>query len=399
MLDHVLSALQALASNKIRSALTMLGVIIGVLAVTLLVSVGDGARQYLDQTLSGMGTNLLVIQPGRRETRGFGPPTGNVARPLTMDDVDALTRQGTLLRGVSPVLMGGGTIRFEGRQRDSMVLGVGAEFSELRNMHVDVGTFVRQEDVDARRRIAVVGRVVAHELFGEDNPLGRPIRISDGRFRVVGILERKGTSLGFDLDDIVIIPATAAQDLFNQDSLNQIVTAARSKTEVLAAIGELEEILSRRRNGEKPFTIQSQDDLIGVFGNITSAMTAVLLAIASISLIVGGIGIMNIMLVSVRERTREIGVRRALGATRQDVLLQFLIEALVLATLGGLIGLGIGAGLVSLVHRFAPDLPLKLSPWIAAVAFGASFLVGVVSGVMPARRAAQLDPVDALRYE
>jgi putative ABC transport system permease protein len=399
VIDHMLSALQSLLSNKVRAGLTMLGVIIGVLAVTLLVSVGDGARAYLDKTLSGMGTNLLSIQPGRRETRGFGPPAGNVARPLTMDDVQALQRQGTLLRSVSPVIMGGGTVRFENRQRDTTVLGVGGSFGELRNMNVDAGTFVREEDVEGRRRVAVIGRVVASELFGTDNPLGKPIRIADGRFRIVGILEKKGTSLGFDLDDLVFIPATAAQDLFNQDHLTQIVTASRSKAEVAAAIQEIEDILARRRNGEKTFTIQSQDDLIGVFGTITTAMTATLLAIASISLVVGGIGIMNIMLVSVRERTREIGVRRALGATRRDILLQFLIEALVLATLGGLIGLGIGAGLVALVQKVAPDVPLKLSPWIGAVAFGASFVVGVVSGVMPARRAADLDPVDALRYE
>jgi putative ABC transport system permease protein len=188
-------------------------------------------------------------------------------------------------------------------------------------------------------------------------------------------------------------------DLFGQEHLAQIITAARSKAEVSAAMEELREVLMRRRNGEETFTIQSQDDLIGVFGTLTSAMTAALLAIASVSLIVGGIGIMNIMLVSVRERTREIGVRRALGATRQDILLQFLIEALVLASLGGVIGLALGGGVVALVNNVAPDVPLLLSPWIAAIAFGASFVVGIVSGVVPARRAALLNPVEALRYE
>jgi putative ABC transport system permease protein len=399
--DHFLSAFQALAANKIRAGLTMLGVVIGVLAVTLLVSVGDGARAYLDQTLSGLGTNLLNILPGRRETRGGfgGPPAGNVARPLTMDDARALERQATLLRAVSPIVSGGGAIRFETRQRDTLVFGVGPAFSDLRNMHVDVGTFVRQEDLDARRRVAIIGRTVARELFGSDNPLGKPIRIADGRFRIIGVLEQKGTTMGMDLDDLVFIPATTAQDLFSQEHLTQILTAARSKDEVRAATEEAEEILARRRNGEKTFTIQSMDDLISVFGTLTSAMTAALLAIASVSLVVGGIGIMNIMLVSVRERTREIGVRRALGATQQDVLLQFLIEALVLASLGGLVGLGLGSGVVALVNRWAPDVPLKLSPWIAAIAFGASFVVGVVSGVLPARRAASLEPVEALRYE
>ncbi len=400
MLDHILSALTALTANKVRSALTMLGVIIGVLAVTLLVSVGDGARAYIDESLASIGTNLLSVHPGKRETRGgFGPPQSNVARPLTMDDVSALERQGTLLRPVSPIVSGGGPVRFENRQRDTMIFGVGGAFSDLRNMHVDEGSFIRDEDVEARRRVAVIGRTVARELFASDNPLGRPIRIADGRFRIVGILEKRGTSMGFDMDDLVFIPATAAQDLFGMENLNQIVTAARNKEEVPQAIAEIEEILGRRRNGEITFTVQSQDDLIGVFGTITTAMTAALLAIASVSLVVGGIGIMNIMLVSVRERTREIGVRRALGATQQDILLQFLIEALVLATFGGLAGLGIGAGIIGLVNTYAPDVPIKLSPWIGAIAFGASFVVGVVSGVVPARRAALLDPVDALRYE
>jgi putative ABC transport system permease protein len=400
MFEHFLSALQALAANKVRSSLTMLGVVIGVMAVTLLVSVGDGARAYLETTLSGIGTNLLAIQPGKRETRGglAGPP-GSIAKPLTMDDVRALERQGTLLRGVSPLVTGGGTVRFENRQRDTSVFGVGSAFGDLRRMNVDVGAFVRDEDVEARRRVAVIGRTVARELFGTENPLGKPIRIADGRFRIIGILEPKGISLGFDLDDLVFIPATTALDLFHQENLTQVVTAARSKEDVRGAIEEIEDILARRRHGEKAFTIQSQDDLIRVFGTLTSAMTAALMAIASVSLVVGGIGIMNIMLVSVRERTREIGVRRAVGATREDVLLQFLIEAVVLAAVGGVVGLGLGGGVVSLVNRYAPDIPLKLSVWIGAVAFGASFVVGIVSGVVPARRAAMLNPVEALRYE
>ena len=374
MLDHLLSALTALRANKVRSALTMLGVIIGVLAVTLLVSVGDG----------------------RRETRGgFGPPMSNVAKPLTMDDVDALQRQSGLLRGVTGTVTGGGTVRYLGRERDTMVFGVGPAFSELRNMHVDTGTFVRDEDVTSRRRVAILGRTVVRELFGDENPLGKPIRVADGRFRVVGVMETHGASFGFDMDDMVFIPVTTAEDLFAQDHITQIVTAARSKDDVPQAMEEIDQILARRRNGEVNFTVQSQDDLMSAFGTLTTGLTWALLAIASVSLVVGGIGIMNIMLVSVRERTREIGVRRALGATRSDILWQFLIEAVALASVGGLLGMAMGLGIVTLVNRFVPALPLRFSPWIA----GAAFVVGVVSGVVPARRAARLDPVDALRYE
>jgi len=400
MIEYLLSAFVALGANKVRAALTMLGVIIGVLAVTLLIGVGDGARRYLDETLSGIGTNLLIVTPGRRETRGFGgPPQGNTQKPLVMDDVRALERQGTLLRGVSPSVAGGGAVRYMGRQRDVAVFGVGPAFPDLRNMHVEIGTFIRQEDLDGRHRVAVLGRTVERELFGDQSALGQPIRIADGRFRVIGIMEAKGTSLGFDLDDLVFIPATAAQDLFSTDSLTNIITAARSKEDVNAAMSEIEEILARRRNGDRTVTVQSQDDLLKTFGTLTSAMTLALGAIASISLVVGGIGIMNIMLVSVRERTREIGVRRAMGATRSDVLWQFLLESLVISSVGGGIGLSLGAAIVFAVKKYAPSIPVALSPWIAAIAFGSAFFVGVVSGVIPARRAALLDPVDALRYE
>ncbi|MFO0653145.1 MAG: ABC transporter permease [Polyangiales bacterium] len=401
MFEHVLSALLALGSNKLRAALTMLGVVIGVLAVTLLVSIGDGARSYLDRTLSSLGTNLLNVVPGRTETRGgFGPPPASgIARPLTMDDVRALERQATLIRGVSPVVTAGGTVRFRTRQRDTMVLGVGPQFSDLRNMHVDLGDFIREEDLQARRRVVILGRRVVRELFGDESALGQPVRIAGGRYRVVGIMEEKGRSLGFDLDDLVFIPATTAMDQFGVTHLSQLLTAARSKDDTASASAEIEDVLARRRNGERVFTIQSQEDLLKTFGALTAAMTMALLAIASVSLVVGGIGIMNIMLVSVRERTREIGVRRAVGATKADVLWQFLLEAVVISTIGGAVGLGLGAGIVWLVTRYAPDVPLQLSPWIAAVAFGSSFVVGVISGVVPARRAAALDPVEALRYE
>ncbi|MBK8171962.1 MAG: ABC transporter permease [Sandaracinaceae bacterium] len=400
MFEHLRSALQSLTSNKTRAGLTMLGVIIGVLAVVLLVSVGDGARVYLDSTLSSIGTNLLFVTPGRRETRGgFSHPQSGSAKPLTMDDVHALERQTHLLTSVCPIVEGGGAVRYGGRTRDTMVAGVGESFGVLRSMTINIGTHISSEDVDARRRVAVLGRTVVRELFGNENPLGKAIRVANGRFRVIGVLEPKGSTFGADMDDLVLIPATSAEDLFGQEFLTSILTAVRSREDAAPAMEEIEQTLARRRHGERTFTVMSQDDLMNVFGSLTSAMTLALLAIASVSLIVGGIGIMNIMFVSVRERTREIGLRRALGATRGDVLLQFLVESLVLSSTGGLIGLAIGVVVIAGVNRYFPDVPLRLSAWIAAVAFGAAFVVGVVSGVVPARRAARLDPVEALRYE
>jgi putative ABC transport system permease protein len=245
----------------------------------------------------------------------------------------------------------------------------------------------------------VLGRTVIGELFGDENPLGRTIKVSDTEFRVIGVMEHKGTTLGFDLDDLVFIPETTAMDLFAQDGLTHLLIRARDKVSVDAAIEEVTEILKRRHNDQVDFTIISQDDMLATVNGILATMSAVLLIIGGVALVVGGIGIANIMLVSVRERTREIGVRRAVGAKRRHILLQFLLEAVVISLLGGVIGLIIGAGIIALVRRFLPSLPINLSPEVVAIAIGFSALVGVLSGVMPARRAASLDPVEALRYE
>jgi putative ABC transport system permease protein len=329
----------------------------------------------------------------------MGPVMSGVAHKLTREDEEALAHRVFTLDGLSGVVNGGGSVRSGARRRDTMVFGVGDRFPEIRNLHPDAGRFFSDEDVSAHRRYVVLGRTIQAELFGDENPLGKTIKVADAEFRVIGIMEHKGTSLGFDLDDLVLIPETTALDLFALDGYTNLMARARDRASTEAAIADVTEVLRRRHNDQVDFTVVSQDDLLSTVNAIMATMTLVLLAIASIALVVGGIGIANIMLVSVRERTREIGVRRAVGATQRAILLQFLVESVVIAVLGGLIGLAIGGGIIALTRAAAPSLPVRLSAWIVAIAIGFSALVGVLSGVMPARRAAQLDPVEALRYE
>lgn len=399
LFELLLTALDTLRANKVRAVLTTLGVIIGVLSVILLVSLGEGARSYLGDTFAGLGSNILQVQPGRRETKGFGGPALGTVYKITREDEQILARRSTATDGVSGVVTGGGTVRYLNRRRDTLVLGVGSRFTEIRQMNVEQGRFLSDEDIESRRRFVVLGRTVLSELFGEENPLGKVIKVADGEFRVIGLMEHKGQTLGFDLDDIVFIPVTTAMDLFAMEGLSHILLRARDKVSVDPAIEEVTDILRRRHNDQVDFTIISQDDMLSTVNGIMNTFSLVLIAIASISLVVGGIGIANIMLVSVRERTREIGVRRAVGAKKRHVLLQFLLESIVISLLGGLIGLGLGALIIMVGRLLLPGLPVRLSFDIVLIAVGFSGLVGVLSGVVPAQRAASLDPVEALRYE
>lgn len=392
-----LTALDAIRANKVRTLLTTLGVTIGVLSVILLVSLGEGAQQYLAEKFAGLGSNLLQVTPGHRDTKGIGSFPLNTVRKLVHEDEIALRQRGFLLDGVTGIINGGGLVKYQNRTRDTMILGVGLNFDKIRELFTDQGRFFNEEDINSHRRFVIMGRVVLKELFGEEEALGKMLKVADREFRVIGITARKGTTLGLDFDDLVLIPNTTAMDLFALDSFNAILVKAKDRANVYPAIEEVRSILKSKHNNQEDFTIISQDDMLSTINGILATMKLILLAIASVSLLVGGIGIANIMLVSVRERTREIGIRRAVGAKKRHILLQFLFEAMFVSILGGCNGLLLGEGLVALA-RLA-SVPIQVSINTIFISIGFSAIVGVISGVAPARRAAQLDPVEALRYE
>ncbi len=397
--DTLRIAVDALRANRVRAALTMLGVVIGVASVILLTSIGEGGREYVKEQFAGMGTNLVIVTPGKSETFGGRPQIGlSTVHRLTFEDTQALKVQSRSTKGVTGVVIGTGTVKHYNRTRGTMVLGVSENFQEVRGLRVNVGSFFTADDVAARRRVAVVGRTVLREIFDNKNPLGRRIDIDGTKFRVIGIMEPKGRSLGFDIDDLVFVPLKSGMELFNQEGLTEIIVQARSAEEVRSAIDQTREILTRRHGGED-FTIVSQGQILETLNAVATAMTTMMACIASISLLVGGIGIMNIMLVSVRERTREIGVRMAVGATRRAIRDQFLVEAATLSGLGGLVGLSLGLGVAFAIHGLLPALPVQVPAWIPFVALGFSLAVGVFFGVWPAIKASRLDPIEALRYE
>ena len=392
-------ALLSLRANRLRSVLTMLGLVIGVGAVILLIALGEGARRYIAQQVADIGSNLLIVTPGKVETRGGPVFAVGSTYPLTLEDAVTLGRRARDVEGVAPVVLGTSRIKFGGRSRDVPVIGCTESFPRIRNLYVEIGKFIRDDDVEARRRVCVIGRRVRKELFGESNPLGAWVSLGDMKFRVIGIMEGKGVSLGLDIDDIAYIPLRSAQDLFDVDRLFEIIVKARSEGSVEPARAQIGRILTRRHEGHEDFTVTSQNAILSTLMTILATFTWILAGIASISLLVGGVGIMNIMLVSVTERTLEIGLRKAVGARRTDVMRQFITEAVALSLVGGASGI-LFAGLGALgVRTLVPALPIAVTGWSVVLGFGFSVGVGVFFGVYPAYRASTLNPIDALRHE
>jgi putative ABC transport system permease protein len=399
ILEYFRTALQSILLNKWRTVLTTLGIVIGVFSVILLVSLGEGARIYFADLFSGMGSNLLFVFSGKKDTKGIRPPVVSTIRRLSLEDVDLLRHRGTTFSGVNAVIVGGGTSKYLNRHRESMIIGTNETYPEVHQLVVASGQFISAEDVAARRKVAVIGKTVQTELFYHDNPLGKVMSVANAKFRVIGVMDPKGQSLGIDFDDIVYIPVTVAMDLFNQEGLTRISIKASSPANIEPAIEEATELLKKSHGNNEDFNIISQADMLSAFNKIANTMQLVIIGIASISLLVGGIGIMNIMLVTVKEKTREIGIRIAVGADRTDIMVQFLIESVTISLLGGVIGLLLGVVAIVIFNLSVTDFRVHFTPWIFFLSFGFSVAVGIIFGVFPARRASRMNPIDALRYE
>jgi len=392
-LDTIRFAAQALVGHRLRTTLSVAGVAIGISAVVALTALGEGARRYVLQEFSALGSNLLIVLPGKVETTGAAP-FGGVTHDLTIDDYRAICRL-PRVRQAAPLAVATETVRYGDRGRAVPVLGTTADLLDVRHARIGSGQFLPRRDPAQGGQEIVLGVAVAAELFGAESPLGKVVRAGPWRFRVVGVMAPRGRGLGFDFDDVVFVPVGTAMRAFNRTSLFRMLVEVRVHEEMELARADLLALLADRHRADD-VTVISQDALLAAFSSIMRALTLALAGIAAVSLAVAGVGIMNVMLVSVTERRAEIGLLKAIGGTDAQVLRTFLAEAVILAVSGGLAGIGLGAGAVAVFTRVYPSFPATPPAWAIAAALAVSLLVGVSFGVWPARRATRMDPVVAL---
>jgi putative ABC transport system permease protein len=396
--DALWLALRAVTAQRLRSFLTLLGIAVGIAAVILLTSIGEGIHRFVLAEFTQFGTNIVSISPGRVKTSGPAPtgiPTS--VRPLSLDDARALANLAHIT-GMTATVWGNTEVGANGRLRRTTVNGVGADMVKVYNIKVKTGQFLPPESLENARAFVVLGAKLKDELFGNANPLGARVRVGNLQFRVIGVLEAKGQFLGVDLDDAAYVPTSRALELFNLDGMMKIDLSYAEGLPAAQVADAIKSTLTAR-HGREDFTITTQEDMLRTLSNILDILTMAVGALGSISLLVGGVGIVTIMTIAVSERTGEIGLLVALGAPRRTILGLFLGEAVALSALGGVMGLLLGLGLAQLIHLAVPALPVHTPMVFVILAEAVAVVIGLLAGVLPATRAARLDPVEALRAE
>jgi len=400
--DYIRQAVNAMAGHKMRTFLSVLGILIGVAAVIAMLAIGQGAQATISKQLSSLGSNLLLVMPGSTRLHGVATGTGAVTR-FTFDDVEAIRKMTQEVSRVSPSVQGKGQVVYGNKNWSTTVEGQGLDYPEMRASVPDIGRYFTEGELRLREKVAVIGRTVVREIFGDENPIGRTIKINLQNFKVIGILPEKGAAGWRDQDDTIVIPITTAMyRVLGKEYIDTISVEIREAGQIEGAQEAIRKLIIKEhrlsKDNEDSFQIRDMSEFKNMLTSTTKTMSLLLGAIAAISLLVGGIGIMNIMLVSVTERTREIGLRKAIGARNLDIMIQFLIEAALIAFIGGIAGVVLGAGIASLIASIA-GWAVALSVSSIALATGFSLAIGIIFGSWPAHQAAQLNPIDALRYE
>ncbi len=395
--DTLRYASDAATGTPLRAGLLLLAMSIGVAAVVILTALGDGARRYVVGEFSAIGSNLVIVLPGRSETRGFNPANlvTSTPRDLTVDDADALLRLPGVQR-VSPLVIGTTEINAAGKLREAMLIGTNDDFIRVRKLKLALGRFLSKDELGHGSAEVVLGSLIRQEVFGNTNPLGKIVRIGDRRLRVVGVLSAGGRGMGMTTDELLIVPVATAQSMLNINTLFRILIEVSNREQVVEVKSGVLKMITQRHEGEEDITIITQDAVLKTFDKVLSVLTLGVSGIAAISLAVAGILVMNVMLVSVTQRTAEIGLLKALGATSAAIRQLFMVEALLLSLTGGLLGTGLGYMGAALLRHFYPTFPAYPPLWAVLAGLGTALSSGLIFGIMPARQAAQLDPIQAL---
>jgi len=395
--DTIQFASGSLRGSPTRTLLMILAMSIGVAAVVVLTALGEGARHYVVNQFASLGTNLVIVLPGRSETAGLGPGMliGQIPREITLDDAEALLRSPAIKR-MAPLTVGTASLSHDALNRDVVVLGSTAELLTVRHMAIGLGQFLPAGDIHQSSSVCVLGKKLKQALFGNDNAVGAWVRLGDRRFRVIGVMATQGESMGFNTDEIVIVPVAAAHQLFNTSGLFRVLIEAKSRDVIEQAKRDAETILFQRHAGEKDVTVITQDAVLATFDRILTALTMAVGGIAAISLAVAGVLIMNVMLIAVAQRVKEIGLLKALGAPPKQIRALFFAEAALLSSIGSVAGLALGFAGSLVIGQIYPTLPVSPPWWAVIAACGTAFSTGILFSVWPARRAAKLDPVAAL---